>query len=664
VYKDMFIEGWVTLKDTKDEHPILNVPYVGFYGDWNQPRIVDAMMGEEDSYYDFSGMADSEGYFYEGEIAFSPGTEDGLYYGVDTITPVPSFLRNAEKVEYNILDRNENKIKTIKTENFVRKNYIDGGRYYPYSFTRTRQWDGTVRDKVVEDGLYNFEIRSKVQNGDWQSKLIPILVDTVRPEVTDIAYDSETGILTWTTTDDSSGTMLIFVDINGRAVDMIEPEEDETEFEINIKDIMDELLEVEGDNIIEITALDNAYNEGYGSLTISNDTQIPYIYLLTPDLLEVYDEDTIDVDGYVLKNNEIISVTVNGEEAEVEFSNSISHTNAEGVKETVSGYTFTHELTDLEDGVNTAIVEAKSLAGTTASIARRFYVDTTPPEFVEVNVLDRDQDSATVDLEITMKDNFPVLNLYVYGSHEFSFDGSDTAFDIEPVEETVTVTVDLDLGENNIPLKLVDAAGNETTQNIEVTRGAMDSERAVELDKTALEIKYRGNDTASSVTRDLLLVDMGQNGSLITWQSSHENIISNRGKVTTPAFDTVVTLTATITSGEESDTKVFTVTVIGDPEPIVGTIYVGYDKIPGGTGESGEEITQEEVEEHYVAYVLFNLKEIFKEYDLEVKLNGKVLEEKVPVDDYDYRFEGSVLGVPSELIININGVDFNVTELV
>lgn len=34
VYRNMFVEGFVTLVDPTDENPTLSVPYVGFYGDW------------------------------------------------------------------------------------------------------------------------------------------------------------------------------------------------------------------------------------------------------------------------------------------------------------------------------------------------------------------------------------------------------------------------------------------------------------------------------------------------------------------------------------------------------------------------------------------------------------------------------------------------------
>ena len=68
----------------------------------------------------------------------------------------------------------------------------------------------------------------------------------------------------------------------------------------------------------------------------------------------------------------------------------------------------------------------------------------------------------------------------------------------------------------------------------------------------------------SAVIEDLTLPTAGAAGSDITWASSNEAVIAPDGTVTRPAAgsgDAVVTLTATITAGEATDTKTFEVTV-------------------------------------------------------------------------------------------------------
>lgn len=83
----------------------------------------------------------------------------------------------------------------------------------------------------------------------------------------------------------------------------------------------------------------------------------------------------------------------------------------------------------------------------------------------------------------------------------------------------------------------------------------------VESAKAALEIGFTAPDTKDSVTLDVTLPTSGEKDVTITWQSSHPSVVSTAGKVTRPANDTSVTLTATLKKGEASDTKNFTINV-------------------------------------------------------------------------------------------------------
>ena len=68
----------------------------------------------------------------------------------------------------------------------------------------------------------------------------------------------------------------------------------------------------------------------------------------------------------------------------------------------------------------------------------------------------------------------------------------------------------------------------------------------------------------NSVTTDLTLPVIGQNGSNITWASSNTSVISNSGNVTRPNSGNVtVTLTATVKNGTDEAIRSFSVTVKG-----------------------------------------------------------------------------------------------------
>ncbi|MBN2434991.1 MAG: hypothetical protein JXK07_06960 [Spirochaetes bacterium] len=139
-------------------------------------------------------------------------------------------------------------------------------------------------------------------------------------------------------------------------------------------------------------------------------------------------------------------------------------------------------------------------------------------------------------------------------------------------------------------------SANDDIEDIEDVGELSDSE-AVSYDRDSLSIEYTGSDSASAVTTDITLKTEGENGTTITWSSSDPSVISIGGSVTRPANedgDKVVTLTATITKGSESVTKVFTLTVI--KQPAGDTDAVTEDKanlsIIYGAGDSAGNVTQ------------------------------------------------------------------------
>ncbi len=117
---------------------------------------------------------------------------------------------------------------------------------------------------------------------------------------------------------------------------------------------------------------------------------------------------------------------------------------------------------------------------------------------------------------------------------------------------------------------------------------------SVAADKDALDISYAGTDSVTSVTQALTLPTTGDNGTTITWVSSDTTVIANDGAVTRPAADATVTLTATITKNEASDTKTFTLTVkktLSDAESVAAdkaALDIGY----AGT-DSATSVTQD-----------------------------------------------------------------------
>lgn len=106
----------------------------------------------------------------------------------------------------------------------------------------------------------------------------------------------------------------------------------------------------------------------------------------------------------------------------------------------------------------------------------------------------------------------------------------------------------------------------------------LSNEEAVKKVKDTLVIGYTDEDNASSTNNNLILPTTGLEESIISWSSDKPEIIANDGIVTRPAFSSgsqLVTLTATISKGEVTDTKVFEVTVVKLAEEIAPVLIAG-----------------------------------------------------------------------------------------
>jgi len=92
--------------------------------------------------------------------------------------------------------------------------------------------------------------------------------------------------------------------------------------------------------------------------------------------------------------------------------------------------------------------------------------------------------------------------------------------------------------------------------------GLTESVTVTDADKVAADKETLELNVASVLTANLTLPTTGATyGSTITWATSDESVITTDGKINRVGEDKTATLTATIKSGEVTDTKTFDVTV-------------------------------------------------------------------------------------------------------
>ncbi|MDI3528973.1 MAG: lactocepin [Thermoanaerobacter sp.] len=194
--QNIFAEGFLSFIPQDSSLPKLSVPYTAFYGSWDEPRIIDSPLYEDDTYYGLTGMAgviNNELYFLgnlgsktpdPSTIAISPNG-DGVF---DFVQPVLSFLRNAREFKVSVVDENGNVIREITQEEYIRKNVA------ATSMARISDswiWDGTAFNpatgefEVAPDGQYYMCFESKIDYPNAKTQLLemPVKVDTIAPEV-------------------------------------------------------------------------------------------------------------------------------------------------------------------------------------------------------------------------------------------------------------------------------------------------------------------------------------------------------------------------------------------------------------------------------------------------------------------------------------------------
>jgi lactocepin len=493
--EDIFVEGFVRLEDANGLEADLVVPYVGFYGDWDRPAILDGLRHVDSKAYfteassgtlPNAGVVDNRGTY----IGFDPvngyanavskyslsPNGDGQF---DTIVPILTFLRGASDVQYNVLDENGKKLRTIRTETYQRKHYYNTSGIVRYTYSTTRAFDGKVNGKLVQDGKYFYEVKARVdmkhRAADWQSKLIPFTVDTTKPVVS-AKYDLTTKQLTWTATDGAGiGLQHFLVKVNGVSVlpanQLLLPTA--RSYDLTSANVPEGA-------VVEVVAYDFANNITTQQATTktSNEANAPVITLEspTPGNGAILTSTSFTVKGYVKDDSEITNVYVNGVSVPV-----TKVTESNEVR-----YRFNTTTSVSSEGVHDIIVKAVDLAENEMQISRRpIFVDKTPAQLTVKAPAMAAHTADTANLEISVKDNFDSIRVYI-NDEEVLFNSGPSSW-TKPVafEKTFNAEVALEDGKNTYTVRVVDLAGFATTETVTINK-AQANQGALVVGKASL----------------------------------------------------------------------------------------------------------------------------------------------------------------------------------
>ncbi|MCJ7841351.1 S8 family serine peptidase [Lederbergia sp. NSJ-179] len=452
-----WLEGFVTLTDPTDSNPELSVPYVGFMGDWDQAPIFDRPMWDSDTYYGMTGVVTpigEEDYGFLGEdlntgaidpakIAFSPNG-DSIQ---DKAIIILSFLRNAKDVKFNVLDENKKIVRKITTEDYIRKNYYDGGRAPMYSLSSSRAWDGKVNGKLAKDGQYYLQVEAAVDfdGAKRQSTEIPVLLDTTAPEL-EASFDAKKNKVLVSAADAGSGVAYWDVLVDGKSVLDKPYTNGETEHKLADAPSADQKLTV--------VAVDYAGNQ-VEKEAVEVDTTVPDLHLLTPENLGVETDRAVVFSGYVSDESGVKEVTIDGQKAELVYD------------EEKDRYDFSLTIKHKQDDFYFYHIKAVDNAGNETEIGRRFFLDS---EKAKIKVKAKKKvKTDTVKVSVDIKDNFDDIRLYVNGNEEFKQDLS-SPYGMKGFNKTIDLELALEDGKNEFEFEVVDLGSHSTTERVTIEK--------------------------------------------------------------------------------------------------------------------------------------------------------------------------------------------------
>ncbi|MEH7402228.1 immunoglobulin-like domain-containing protein [Gottfriedia acidiceleris] len=296
--KNTFVEGYIYLTPTDSNNPTLNVPYNGFFGKWDEPKVIDTP--DTTDVWTQSGfgtqLAIQTGPFYFGyeEVFGKPHTPaqialgDKFYAFGPEFSPVPALalLRSARNLKIDVVDKEHNLVTHLADDEWnVKNDPYSGG--IPAQISANWVWYAYNQGLPVHDGQYYFAVTATADapNAKPQPTVyIPMYKDTTAPTLNLLRsadYDEKTHpevtnsdsyTVRWTMNDGDAG------DVDGSVYLAVNGSEPFTTYKSDVKHNADGTYELkvpglnEGRNIITIAPIDKVGNFGEYHTVIVNKT--------------------------------------------------------------------------------------------------------------------------------------------------------------------------------------------------------------------------------------------------------------------------------------------------------------------------------------------------------------------------------------------------------
>lgn len=199
VKEDSFVEGFIRFVPTMEDIPIVGMPFIGFYGNWGNLKIVDEPAYSEGSIFKETSLftVDKSG-FYAKTYPLGGEEMNPEYFSINpedqkannNVLPQFSLLRNAKELRIDVTDENGEVIKVIEDREKMRKEVVME-QQIPAKVNFDWVWNGVVYDKnlgykvPVDEGQYFVNIRAKAdfENANEQVTTFPLKIDKTPPTI-------------------------------------------------------------------------------------------------------------------------------------------------------------------------------------------------------------------------------------------------------------------------------------------------------------------------------------------------------------------------------------------------------------------------------------------------------------------------------------------------
>ena len=454
---ERFLEGYIKLTSKTEGAPDLNVPFMGYYGEWDKAPILSNFIWDKEANNFLYNAAKLQSryaygmggqYYYASEnpeeLAFSPNNDGDM----DSLIPLIYFMRNAKSFSVEVEDKDGKSVNKIVSKDEYRRqifNNNDGSGQNIFRWPELA-WDGKVKDKVAEEGQYTVVLKPVVgiEGAEAQEYRIPMKLDLTKPELiitSSSAANSNEYELAWTVKDNLSGIEVEGIFLNGKL-------------------IKDAEIKVDGDNrtakitlpegtdpaTIEVLSIDRAHNAASGKIVVNRDNIAPVISV-----------DGIENGG--IYNKDVAAKVSIDEEGTLEL--------------TLDGKAYENGALISEEGSHVLKVVAKDLAGNVTTESYNFSIDKTAPEISVQGIEDKGSYNKDVTVKV-MTNEEAKLELTLNG---------------KPYENETAISAE---GQYVLKAVATDKAGNKSEKSFEFV-----------IDKASPEIKVEGLNDGWSYNKDV-----------------------------------------------------------------------------------------------------------------------------------------------------------------